>query len=422
MKKIGILLLLCAISSCASFEKQLANDIVDSSKVKLDRCEIEGFSYKGIDENLGKNKILKVLMIHGVGTHHPGYSRQLQQNLANNIGLDVISRTPKNISLLDPKDKKTPIGNLQITFWQNLDSTKNMLFYELTWSEITTPYKKIIAFDTTEQYSKFRVPFNNMMKKFLDNTIPDPLIYLVDRNNLIIDSSKQSLCWMLKDNWSDIPNNKAEVCNISASDEIKGLANQDLIFITHSLGSKILMDTITNIAENIAVQDKKLIASSSPFSASVKKLQDKEITVFMLANQLPILQLDHPLPQVHNQLASYCRPQGKNYEKRVFKGINIVAFSDPNDILSYAIPQDFADTYIDSRICPIVTNVSVNVAPELSALGVGIVDPVTAHTNYDNSPKVINLITHGTYDFASNKYLNQQCHFIRMKNDSMMKY
>ena len=73
-----------------------------------------------------------------------------------------------------------------------------MLFYELTWSVITTPYKQILAFDTTEQYSEFRVPFNNVMKEFLDNALPDPMIYLKDPKNLIVNSSKQAMCWMLQ--------------------------------------------------------------------------------------------------------------------------------------------------------------------------------------------------------------------------------
>lgn len=420
IKKAVILLLMLMTVGCASFEKEVAKELVATHKAKLDRCEIEGFSYKGIDENLNKNKVLKVLMIHGVGTHFPGYSRRIQENLANNIGLDVRSRVPKNITLLDPKDHKTQIGNLQITFWQNKDKSKNMLFYELTWSEITIPDKQIIAFDTREEYSKFRVPFNEMMKKFLDNTLPDPLIYLVDKNNLILDSSNQAVCWMLKTNWSNIPNGKAEVCDVSMYNGIKDFDNENLLFITHSLGSKILMDSLIETSDNVSATAQTTQTDNAQRQL-IKSLQNREITVFMLANQLPILQIGHPLPKVHNQINSYCSTNGKNYQNRIFKGVNIVAFSDPNDILSYAIPQEFVDTYIDSRICPKVTNVSVNVAPEISAFGVGIVNPVSAHTDYDNSPKVINLITHGTYGFYEDNALKEQCHFVLMKNDNKMK-
>ena len=140
----------------------------------------------------------------------------------------------------------------------------------------------------------------------------------------------------------------------------------------------------------------------------------------MLANQLPILALGRPLPKVHNQIAEYCTPGASKYGKRIFKAVNIVAFSDPNDLLSYAIPQGFADKYIDSRICPRVTNVSVNVAPEISAFGIGVVNPVAAHTDYDTSPKVINLITHGTYDFGSDRLLEEKCRFTELKKDRTM--
>lgn len=418
MNKIGILLVLGMLSACASFGKGVGEAFIDSNKVKLDRCEIEGFEYKGIKEQFDNKKVLKVMMIHGVGLHHPGYSRRIQENLANNMGLDVLSRVSKNVSLLDPNNKKTPLGNLRVTFWQNKDASENMLFYELTWSEITTPEKKIIAFDTTEEYSKFRVPFNNVMKEFLDNALPDPMIYLTDRNGLILDSSKQAICWMLKTNWEDIPNGQAAVCNLAPYEALEKVNSEDLLFVTHSLGSKILMDAITNITVEASTLQRK--DNNPAYQQQMAMLREKEITVFMLANQLPILQIGHPLPRVNNQIDAYCTPSGKKYNQRVFKAVNIVAFSDPNDILSYAIPQDFADEYIDSRICPQVTNVSVNVAPEISAFGVGVVNPISAHTAYDNSPKVINLISKGTYQFDKNDYLRQKCHFIEMKRDKQM--
>lgn len=421
MHKFSLMVVLLLLGGCASFGRGVADAFIEERKSNVQRCEIEGFKYPGLKAELeNNNKILKVLMIHGVGIHHPGYSRRIQENLANNLGLSVISRLPKNITLLDPKDNKTKIGNLRITYWQNETASQNMLFYELTWSEITTPYKKIIAYDTTEQYSKFRAPFNNMMKEFLDNALPDPLIYIRDPNNLILDSSEQAFCWMLKTSWDSIPNNQALTCKISTAQAIKDLEHENIAFITHSLGSKIFMDALVNDANIITAAAQKS-APGSENNLLIKKLQQKQVTVFMLANQLPLLQIAAPLPQVHNQINSYCSPKGKNYSKRIFKEVNVVAFSDPNDILSYAIPQEFVDEYFDSRICPRVTNVSVNVAPEISAFGIGVVDPVTAHTSYDTSDKVINLITNGTNNFAKDEDINRQCHFIEMKKDNSMK-
>lgn len=420
MKKLGAVLLFLLVSGCASVEKNLAKDFVNAGSVKLNRCEITGFEYAGMNTDWQKSKMLKVLMVHGVGTHHPGYSRRIQENLSANIGLTVVSRLSKNIRLTDPADNKTPLGNLQITYWQNEDGSKNMLFYELTWSEITQPDKEIIAFDTTERYSEFRVPFNNDMKAFLDNVLPDPLVYVADKKHLILNSSKQALCWMLKTNWKDIPSEQSAVCRMSADEEIKDFDKENLLFITHSLGSQIVMDTLEGTADSIAEAEKTARMSAS-LSVAINNLKNREITVFMLANQLPILQIGHPLPKVTNRIDSYCYKGGKSYNNRIFKGVNIVAFSDPNDLLSYAIPQNFADKYLDSRICPRVTNVSVNVAPEISAFGFGIVNPVTAHTAYDNNPKVINLITSGTEEFYQNKELRENCRFIKMKKDGLFK-
>lgn len=417
LKNTIIVWILFLITGCANLERDLAKDIVLSHDIKLNRCEVEGFSYPGINAELANPQVLKVLMIHGVGTHFPGYSRRIQENIAAASGLNVLSRLPKNIYLRDPNHPEQPIGNLQISYWQNTDSSKRMLFYELTWSEITMPDKKLIAFDVTEQYSKFRVPFNNSMKVFLDNVLPDPLAFESRQGELILNAGTQSLCWLLKTDWNNIPNQQAKVCSLSRSEEIQQFDKQNLLFITHSLGSQILMDTIVKTADNVAAT----ISNPDPdLRAAVRRLQNKKLTVFMLANQLPILQIGHPMPKVHNQLKAYCTPGGTKYRQRVFKGLNIVAFSDPNDLLSYAIPQTFADKYIDSRLCPLVTNVSVNVAPEISAFGVGIVNPVAAHTDYDKSAKVIELITRGTIDFSQDSPLDKQCRFVLMKKDKEM--
>jgi hypothetical protein len=40
---------------------------------------------------------------------------------------------------------------------------------------------------------------------------------------------------------------------------------------------------------------------------------------------------------------------------------SIIAFSDPNDLLSYAIPQQFGQQRLDSRLCAEITNININV-------------------------------------------------------------
>ncbi len=63
--------------------------------------------------------------------------------------------------------------------------------------------------------------------------------------------------------------------------------------------------------------------------------------------------------------------------------LNVIAFSDPNDILSYPVQDDFARNTLDSRLCAQLVNVSLNVAQEKDLLGaVTLGRPLGAHSGY----------------------------------------
>lgn len=125
----------------------------------------------------------------------------------------------------------------------------------------------------------------------------------------------------------------------------------------------------------------------------------------MLANQLPLLQLGTPLPPIVGQIDAYGRPDGKKYDQRFMAALSIVAFSDPNDVLSYAIPVGYEDEYMDSRRCPEVVNVSINVVDAINLFGIGgFVNPMAAHEAYENDERVIGLMVGGIgYDLTDPK-------------------
>ena len=91
----------------------------------------------------------------------------------------------------------------------------------------------------------------------------------------------------------------------------------------------------------------------------------------------------------------------------------VVAFSDPNDLFSYAIPAKFLDVHMDSRLCPTLTNVILNIAPATSVLGMGeFANPMTAHLEYDNDERVIALITQGLDREAMAPMILERCDWI----------
>ena len=148
-------------------------------------------------------------------------------------------------------------------------------------------------------------------------------------------------------------------------------------------------------------------------SDSFKAFSDRTNKVFMLANQLPLLGLsEFKLPESGEVLelqrydADKEKPLNPSDPKLEEKGItlpyaldnllkkstmSVVAFSDPNDPLSYPLPKYFSDRY-EHRF----SNVTVSIA-KIGYLGI-FANPIKAHTDYHNNNKVINLIACGRED------------------------
>ena len=83
-------------------------------------------------------------MVHGIGKHLPGYSTRFSDNLMHALGLDVIDERFKEISVQTPpllakELGRQTLGNLRVQHFKNKARTRELLFYELTWSEIVEP-------------------------------------------------------------------------------------------------------------------------------------------------------------------------------------------------------------------------------------------------------------------------------------------
>ena len=412
MKKLLLILMILSVTGCYSFGRGVASRVIENLASEDTRqCEIRGSRFNGISSYLTDGEVVKVLIVHGIGTHRPGHSAIISENIASSLGLNILSKH-KDINIMNLRNPEQRLANLRIKGMRNADASKRVVFYELTWSDITAERKKVLDFDTSGQYAHRRASFNNTMKAFLNDVGPDPMIYVADKENLILRATQQAICWMLADGEGDeIEDNQSNVCSVSSLSRLSNLEKYNIVFITHSLGSRIIMDALGEIVETL--NDDQIVAGHP---ALVSKLQEKEMTVFMLSNQMPLLQIGLPAPKVVGQIDSYCRTNGKNYSHRSFNKLNIVAFTDPNDLLSYSITQDFVDHYLDSRMCPVVTNIHINVADRITAFGIEVVNPIAAHGNYDSDERVIELISRGNTGFEQNELLNKRCRMISVEN------
>lgn len=402
-----LLLLLCTghLTSCVSFGKSLVDAVIDKQQSEDTRvCEIWGKAFNGLtpflDNNHGK---MKVLMVHGVGDHLPGYSTQFLEKLTQELNLTVMASQQKNITLTDRHNTHQNLGNLRISRLLSKDRRKELLFYELTWSVITAKQKEVLAYDNSGEYSFRRAAINDMMKKFSNDTGPDPIIYLGESREDILVSFAQSFCWMTKSNWDGLPNNTTQSCSFNDDTAAANIAIDQYAVVSHSLGSRITIDGMQRIASLLHDRD-------ADFTEALK---NKEIPIYMMSNQLPMLQLGRKLPDISNQNTAYCQPQGKKYQQRMLKKTPIIAFSDPNDLLSYAIPQGFVEKYMDSRLCIDVTNVNINVASIFDAFGLGkLANPLNAHIGYGNDDRVIALIAKGIGNPKAAKIVTERCRWI----------
>ena len=405
------------LAGCAGISRGVAEAILESSNRKEDTriCYIRGRPINGISAYMEQNnavpkntrRVLKVLMVHGIGSHQPGYSTRMAENLARDQNLSQVQERYKEFTQAFPGFSDKELGVVRVTRYLNNDDSREMIFAELTWDPIVEQEKQGIAFDNSGEYSFRRTPLNNTLKKFVNDTLPDVLMYKGTSGQSIMMSVAQSLCWLMTPSWETLPEEGVHYCNGSAPEHRPQL-DEEYVFITHSLGSRVTVDALQWIAEKASVAAK----DDPVLQATIRRLQDKKFTFFMLSNQLPLLQLGQPLPAVSGRIEELCGPGASRAGERLFGETHLVAVSDPNDLFSYAIPPGFLEKYVDSRLCPTLTNVILNIAEVGNVFGGEFANPLAAHTEYDNDERVIGLIARGIGTGHTAPVVSDRCNWL----------
>lgn len=443
-KILGVIspILIAALSSgCTSFAKGVTEAVMSTQNKKEDtrKCYVRGRSFEGLEAKLGRqveaarlNKadlpVLKVLVVHGIGSHQPGYSTRLAENLARTLSLNRVQETVKEITITHPKFPGQELGLIRLTRYMNIDDSKEIIFAELTWDPIVAKEKQAINFDNSGEYSFRRAPINNMLKVFVNDTIPDVMMFNGTSRRKIQISVGQSICWLMSESWETLETRTARFCDSSIS-----RIDDDFVFITHSLGSRITVDALQWIASavsNITKDTSDTRNLQTPHHATLahiptrntvmtqkRHLQQKKFTIFMLSNQLPLLQLGQPKPEVTGRIAEICGPEATQETEKIFQQTHLIAFSDPNDLLSYALPPSFIHEYVDSRLCPTLTNVILNVSDIKDVFLGEFANPLSAHTNYDNDLRVIGLIARGIGHSGVDPEVAERCAWLESVPD-----
>lgn len=424
---LAVALLLLGVSGCTSFGRGVTEALLQSQTAEREdvrACTVQGEAFNGIAPILEAQAAAdplsagnpdrattKLVYVHGIGEHQTGHAGELIQSLSDALDLTVRASVVKQIVLAPPDAPSRPFGVVNVIRMTDAQRRRELIFYELTWSAITAKEKQSIAFDNSVFYSSQRATVNRAAKQFANNALPDPLAFIGKRGADIRGSVGQALCWALSQNWDNLPaQTEGQRCE-SSSHYGDRVAVDELVIASHSLGSRAAVDALQDAARGLS-PTRENEARTRQFAAELK---DKVISLYMLSNQLPLLEAGQPSQTVTGANSEFCGAGAPQAAKRFLQRLDMVAFTDPNDILSYPVPQFWAREYLDSRLCVNVRNVTINIATVRRLPVVGeFADPVTAHTGYDRDSRVSELMARGIGNEDTSALVQERCRWIEV--------
>lgn len=418
---LGVALFLLA--GCESFGRGVTQAVLQASGRSSEdtrRCEVVGPAFYGLEPYLAEQdrlppigaagsgrRQLKILYIHGIGTHLPGHGSALADRLGEALGLRVTAPRAKRIVIASPLVADEVLGEINVTRMVDERRQRDLAFYELTWSIINRRAKEAIGFDRSSYFTSRRASINQALRAFVNDVAPDPIAFAGVHRERILRAVGQTLCWAASRSWDELP---PETAGVVCGPELAGFGSRvgrdDLAFVTHSLGSRAALDALQELVTAPA------LVGRPAGRRLVVTFRDVVVPVFMLSNQLPLLEAGVEPQEIRGQTARFCRPDSPERERRFFARTDLVAISDPNDVMSYPVPVEWVDAHVESRLCPRPINVFLEIAPVQNLFGLGeVANPLTAHTSYDTDARVAALIAKGAGHPAAAAIVEERCRF-----------
>lgn len=283
-----------------------------------------------------------VFFLHGVNDHCPGYGIDptygwLNEQTQRKLGLKVV-QTPKakerksyseivlpdaGFSDAELSDESKITVRAQDYAYVGQGPMPRLQVVEITWSELTQWLKrKQIGNDlqnpeqTTIELRKDprlwclkdidslyrRPPRRSLVNRYLkehtlDRSLVDAIIYSGAYGRRIQNGLAEALCAILDPSWTVpkppdytwMPDVRCDWSKVEINEHSK------YIFVTHSLGGRILYDTLlglmkTQVRPEIEIFSKEYTDRSDPV---VSKIARQTSIIYMMANQLPLLGLSN---------------------------------------------------------------------------------------------------------------------------------
>gem|GEM_PF-2121311 len=352
---------------------------------------IEG-SFRGLDSSAARAAkaerpaTVRILMVHGMGRPQATvWEKPLVDGIAEKMDLAPDGQNSSEEFWLS----RHLLGILWRYPFIQRGTGVRVRMYALTWSPATERWKEQ-KFQTDKAYGHYRLVGDRFLKEdLMDARFSDAVLYAGEYREHMQYPIVKSVGYILRDDFGP-------------SDE--------LAIITESLGSYMTYDTLLRMSKGYSFLDER---KYNPEDA--KRFVGHTSTIYMLANQIPLLELsDVNNPPSEKKAGGAAAPAGSGSqlmkqfaETRAAQApsrkhgapleldLDLVAFSDPNDLLSYPISE--ADVATRGRASENIHVRYANVTYSLArwSLFWVAVDPIKAHTGHAASNTILNLIVHG---------------------------
>ncbi|WP_130300760.1 MULTISPECIES: hypothetical protein [unclassified Duganella] len=308
-----------------------------------------------------------VLLVHGICTHDASWAGVVVPQLAQALrdattapaaaAAVPASATGAAVHIV-PSVVATPAGQLR--------------FDALIWSPLTDDLKRQLCYDQsgksslctgTPPYPYTRARLNARFKDgLIDDCLPDALIYQGAARETMQLRMREAVLQVLSGMRPEAP----------------------LVVISHSMGSKLLFDTLLRMTQEPA---------GSMAATLAQQAMQRMRLLIMAANQIPLLSLAEQQPAASTAPAAVPGADSLQQLLRQRRALaaapplTLVAFTDPNDLLSYTLPPE---RYAAQGVT--VHNILVSNAPTYLGL---LERPDLAHLDYLTNPDVGRLIACG---------------------------
>ena len=379
-------------------------------------------------------KNINVVFIHGMG-YHPiekeldpktGITYKYQNELAERLGFVEFAPIDDRVNRLKSltlRDSRIIGGHIHRVVFSSPDNMRTLNFFTLSWGEANNHIKRTILELTDdgrflenrngENREKGRAPVNRKLKQFINRSFSDPAIYLGDFGSEIRYVVAQGLARI------------EETIEAESLDDIK---TNKTVLLADSLGSAVTFDTVKTLMEF----DTKESVELSDYKDPVRRFSGLTTLIFMNANQLPLIDLgnlrgpapdesrdqwleqypcpssstDKGMPNIggSNVPLSYgikgfgqVRESVAKSDKSLSGGgvptLQVVAFSDPNDPLSYILTKRYK-RHCESKNTKIINVVMSNARWDWAFL---LANPGKAHASgFKVNKKALDLVVRGS--------------------------